>query len=719
MVRRDASASRAPVEGPWPPRGVAVAHSHVNDATGAPRDFRKYLGILRQQWRIVVAAFLVVTGGVAVGNAFKEPVFRATGTIEIRKQAAEVVPVEAVFQFERISDQYLQTQYATLRSPTLVRRTLADTTLLARLERSSGSPARKGAVERRIDALVGAVGQDLSVDPITGSRIVRVSFEANNAATAAAVVNAVIRQYIAMREEAGEAALERFAEQADSVRSHVLRAEFELQRFVRDHGLGVMVGATGELENVPQERLRRLQQELTLAETDGFRAEALYSAAQEPSAAGIDSDLLKTLRVRIAELQGEYSRLRSAFTDSYPRARQVRTELAQLDSLVSLEQQRVKSAMNTQHRATQRRSDLLRAAVNEQRLLMDNLAAKQAEYERLKRDLDGQKQLYAVLQQKRKESAVAAALAAVDVAVLDPATPPPTPVRPLPERDVPLGAIAGLMLGVGLAFFRAHTDVTVRTLDEVEVLSDVPVLALIPSVRLVRGANAALSSPAGELAAGGKRYSVDVLAEAFRGLRTSVLFESAGPLPQLLLITSAAPGDGKTFVATNLSISLASLGRKVLLIDADLRRPSVHRAFRLTTKSGLPKYLAGAVPWQEALNRDVVPGLDILASRAGARNSSDLLSSAAVRTLLSEARLVYDFILLDAPALFINVPDARILAQMADGVVLVVRSGATPRDLARRLLAQTPNLVGIVLNGYDLRQLPASYAEYGESAVRR
>jgi succinoglycan biosynthesis transport protein ExoP len=291
-------------------------------------------------------------------------------------------------------------------------------------------------------------------------------------------------------------------------------------------------------------------------------------------------------------------------------------------------------------------------------------------------------------------------------------------VRPVPARDVPLAAVVGLMLGTGLAFLRAHTDVTVRTLDEVEVLSDVPVLGLIPSVRVVRGGST-VSSPNTEIAAGGKRYSLDCLAEAFRGLRTSVLFESTGPVPRTLLVTSAGPGDGKTFVSTNLALSLAALGRKVLLIDADLRRPAVHQAFKLTSEVGLAEYLVGKVAWQDLLTRNVVLGLDILASRTSVRSASDLLSSPGVRTLLTEARTQYDFILLDAPGLFINVPDARILAQMADGVVLVVRSGSTPRDLVRRLVAQTPNVVGIVLNGYDLRQLPASYADYGETSATR
>jgi polysaccharide biosynthesis transport protein len=681
------------------------------DAGSGTVDFRKYLEILRERWRIVAVAFVVVTGAVGLGNALKKPVYRATGTIEIRKQAAEVVPVEAESQLERISVQYLQTQYAMMRSPALVRRILSDTVLLRRLERSlEVKPGADMAV--RVEALLLPIKEHLSVDPITGSRIVRVSFEADDPKLAADVVNAHFAQYITLREESGIAALQRLAEQVDSVRARVLEAEAQIQEFVEANRLGAAMGAPGDLESVPQERLRRLQQELTVAETEGFRAEAQYGVSQEQPDA-IDSDLLKTLRARIAELQGEYSRIRSAFTDSFPRARQVLGELAQLDSLVVLEQERVGMAMNTQHRATLRRRDLLRSAVNDQRAFMDNLTAKHAEYDRLKRDLDGQKQLYGMLQQKRKELTVASALTVTDVGVLDPATPPIAPVAPLPRRDLPLAAIVGLVLGTGLAFLKAHTDVTVKTLHEVEGLSDVPVLGLIPSVRVHR--SAALSSPATELAAGGKRYSLDCLAEAFRGLRTSVLFESVGPLPRTLLVTSAGPGDGKTFVSTNLALSLAALGRRVLLIDADLRRPAVQHAFRLRSEAGLPTYLAGTSPWQQLLSRDVVPGLDILSTPTSTRNASDLLSSAALRTMLSEAQTTYDFVLIDAPALFINVPDARILAQMVDGVVLVVRSGATPRDVVQRVLAQTPNVVGVVLNGYDLRQLPSSYADYGET----
>jgi succinoglycan biosynthesis transport protein ExoP len=663
-------------------------------------DLGKYVRILRERWKSILAAFVIITGGVTVGTAFKDPVYRATGTIEIRKQAAEVVPVETMFQFERISDQYLQTQYTMLRSPTLIRRTLSDALVSAKMPARAVSDSG-ASDEERLNAQIQSVRSRLSVNPVEGSRIVRVSFEAHDPLLSATFVNALIAQYIAMREEAGAAALSALDEQAHAARTQVLAAEQQLQAFVRSNGLGIIVGADGDVQNVPHERLRRLQEELTRAEAEGFQVEAQYDANQEQTRAAVDSDLLRTLRGRIAELQGEYARLRSTFTDSFPRARQVRNQLAQLDSLVGLEQARVNAALGSQHRASRRRSELLREAVNEQRLLLDTLSSKIAEYERLKRDLDGHKLLYAGLQQKRKEASVSAALAMMDVALLDPAVPPGSPVRPSPRRDIPFGALAGLIFGLGLAFLRHHTDTTVRTHEEVEHLSDVPLLALIPSLRVPR-----VPAPATAW------IEADSAAEAFRGLRTSVLFEAGGPLPRTLLVTSTTPREGKTFVSANLAMSLAMLRRKVLLVDADLRRPSLHHVFKLSIKGGLSGHLAGEIPWQEAIHRDVRPGLDVMPSQADSHNPADLLSSPAARRFITEATAAYDFVVFDAPALFINVPDARILAQTVEGVLFVVRSGATPRDLVQRLLEHTPNLVGVVLNGVDLRGLPEYYRDY-------
>ena len=706
ITRRDASRT-APTAGRSRMAGSPVPA--VQDAAPGS-DFQTYAVILRRNWPLIVASIVLVTLGVAAGDALKDPVYRASGTIEIRKQSAEVVPVEAIFQFERISDQYLQTQYALLRSPILMRRTMADGALAAAFARAEFGRVDTTDARQRLDSLAERARNRLFVDPVAGSRIVKVHFEAKDPAIAAKVVNAVIAEYIEMRQEAGSTALDRFAGQAETIRTEMLQMEAELQQFVRANGLGVITTGAGAVDDVNHERLRRLQEELTVAETEGIRAEALFGTARRQVDAAVDSDLLRTLRASIAQVQGEYAQVRATFTDSYPRARQLREQLADLNAQVEREQRRLRSTLGGQQQTAQSRRALLLRAVNQQRALMDDLSAKYAEYERRKRDLDVQKQLYGTIQQKRKEATVSASLAAIDIGVLDPAVAPGSPISPLPKRDIPLGALVGAMLGLAVAFVRSYSDTTVRTLDEVEALSDRPVLALIPSVRTPPVSQ---GHPGGALAAG-KGQVLDDLAEAFRGLRTSVLFESMGPLPRVLMITSAAPGEGKTFVTTNLAISLASLGRRVLLIDADLRRPAVDRVFGLKGGPGLARCLAGEVTWEDALSRNVLPGLDVLSSCTDSLSPSDLLSSPAIGVLLREATAEYDFVLVDAPALFINVPDARILAQKADGVVLVVRSGVTPRELVRRLTAQTPNLVGLVLNGYDLRQLPASYAVYGE-----
>jgi polysaccharide biosynthesis transport protein len=559
--------------------------------------------------------------------------------------------------------------------------------------------------------LVGYLQKRLIVDPLGSSRIVRISLELEDPVLAAEAVNALIAEYLSAREEAVSTTLARLAEQAESARSHVLLAEEELQRFVRLNGLGGVIGAGGG-ESVAVERLRRLQQELTAAETEAYEVEALASATHLQSAAMTESDLLKTLRGRVAELEGEYARLRAVFTDSFPRTRQVRTELDQLDSLLAREERRVTTKLAGQHRATMRRRALLGAAVDEQRLLMDSLAAKLAEHDRLRRDLSGQEQLYATLQQKRKEAAISAALSTMDVAVLDAATPPGSAIRPLPDRDIPLGALVGLMLGLALAFVRHLTDPSVRTLDDVEGLSRRPVLGMIPATSMPRGSRGRRTSEWHRIDRATTPHSP--LDDAFSGLRTAVLYDIAGRGQRVLLVSSSHPGEGKTTVSSNLAISLARQGQRVLLIDADLRRPSLHKVFSRPQTPGLSQYLGSPVDWRELVHEDLVPGLDVITAGKGSINPADNLSSGGMARLLADVREAYDYVLVDAPALFINVPDARILAHMVEGVILVVGSGVAVRDVVQRSIEQVDNLIGVVLNRLERRHLPTYYREYGQ-----
>jgi polysaccharide biosynthesis transport protein len=697
-----------------------AAVPRTQSAEGVP--FGSWLRVLREHWLLIAASCVIVTAGVAAGVLLTEPAYRATGTIEIRKQSAEVVPVDALFQFERISEQYLQTEYGTLRSRTLLQRTVARPELAARMAHQLGvTEAGRDAgpaVAPDLARIAARAHRHLLVDPVAGSRIVKVSFESTDAQLAADVVNTLIAEYVALRQEAGAAALVRLDEQADSVRGHLLQSERELQRFVAEAGLSAIVIGGTDGVTVPQERLRRLQDELTSAETDGYRTAAASLSSGLDQAVALESDLLRNLRVRIAELEGEYARLRPTFTDTFPKMMQLRSELSQLDALVAAEQRRVGAAMATQHESTRRRRELLQDAVAEQQRLIAGVAVNLAEYERRQRELESRQQLYAVLQQKRKEAALSAALSTMDVAVLDPALPSRSPVRPRPRRDIPLAVLAGLVLGVGFAFLREYADQSVKTPEEAVGFGTAPLLAVIPSVPL---RTSRLHARTQHTMARGSWHRIDErtphdpqLADAFHGLRTSVLFDAGGALPRTLLVTSSAPGEGKTTVSVNLAISMANLGRRVLIVDADLRRPSLHQVFGVPQRYGLAEQLAGTVPWQQSLRRDVSPGLDLLTAGAKTSSPPDLFASGRIDAWLADVATAYDFIVLDAPALFINMPDARLLAHATDGVLLVVRSGSTPRDVVSRLIAQTPNLVGLVLNQFDRKRLPAYYSDYGE-----
>lgn len=683
-------------------------------STGQAPDITVYVQILRDQWWVVLIVFLVVSVGVAAGTLTKSNMYRATATFEIRPPTVHGGPAEALAEPERLSEQYLQTQFALLRGKAPVRRALADPALATRL----------GAVKRDATqqlngadaALLERVRKRVTVDPIAGSRLVRVSFEAAEPELAADVANAVVAAYMAMRGETGLAALDRVNTQLDSVRSAVLTAEKQLQQFVRENGLvGVLAAGGQQGETVPQERLRRLQQELTAADAEAYRFQALSNPPIGGVSAVPDSELLNRLRSRIAELEGEYARLRSTFTDSFPRARQVRTELAQLDSMLVREEQRILTTLTGQQQATLRRRNLLETAVAQQRVLLDNLASRLGEYDRLRRDLEGQEQTYTALQQKRKEATLAAALASVEV--LDPATPPAGPISPQPRRDIPLGALAGLALGLGLAFVRHMSNGSVRTVQDVQGFDGAPVLATIPAAALPHQSLRGRLTPGHR--AGWHRIdrpgaSFAMLDEAFSGLRTSMLYDLSGHDRRTLLVTSTQPNEGKTTVSTNLSISMARLGRRVLLVDADTRRPSVHRLFSLPAGPGLSEYLVSAVDWREVVRRDVAPGLDAITAGGGLANPADALSSSRVADLLLEGRREYDFVVLDAPALFINVPDARILAHQVDGVILVVRSGVADRGIVQQMLAGVENLVGVVLNDLSHRYIPDYYRDYDQ-----
>jgi len=712
--------------------------------------------VLRRRWTIL-GVFTVIFVSVLVGTLLQTPIYRATGVLEIRKENADIVPVETLSTLERLSDDYLATQVGILKSQTLARDVISDLGLVNveefnprqergfRFWRRAPSPIPADELMLRVaDRFKGR----LSVTPVPGSRLVNVSFESEERELATRVVNAVLSAYIDLRVDMGQKTADWLASQLGETKTKLEQSEVQLQAYVRENGL-LFLESKGSVENIVEGRLRQLQERLTVAQSQRIEKQSLHEMVVQKgefeSIPSMHSEVMKDLTVRLADLRREYARLTTTFKEGYPQAAQVKSQMDELEALVKQEQRNVVGRVTNDYQAALQQEELLRQAYRTQEQLMNSVADKTGRYNILKRDVDTNRQLYDALQQKLKEAGVSAGLKAANVGIIDQATPPRRPDRPNVELNLALALVVGMALGVGAGFLREYLDTSVKTPEEIDAFSRGLAVGMIPSVRSLNGSHThrtgaaarRMFPTAGENAAvlalpnwhridrDQRRYGD--LSEAFGSLRTSLLLNPVGPQVRSLVVTSSQPGEGKTTVSANLAISLAQLRRRTLLIDADIRRPCLHRLFRVPNRAGLTDFLVGGlgangngkgnggcVEWRALVQPNVSTGLDLLTSGKLAENPAELLSSPRMVEFVSEALLSYDFVVLDSPPLFVNVADTRILTPIVDGTVLVVRSGMTPRDVIQRALAQCSNVIGIVLNDVNMGEFPAYYSSpYG------
>lgn len=723
-------------------------------------DLRFYWDVLRRRWPLVAAVTLVVVLGTAAGTLLRTPVYRAAGLLEIRRGDADVQQTENLFREGDVTEEYLQTQYGILESHTLARNVVESLRLdtvpefapegssaagggrLGPLGVGDASPDRAGSAALSapdsLRPIVQAVRKRLEVDPREGSRLVRVSFQAEDPRLAADVVNGALDAYKDMRVQAGREVSSWLAQQLDSTKTRLRTAERELRSYAEDHDLPVLETEGGEPQNVVEQRLTKLEEELTRTQARRIEAESRYrQVVEQDRYRAVDNPVIQDLTVELAGLRKEYARLTSVFQEGYPKARQVKRQIENLEGQLEEEKSRVASRLESEYRVALRQEEMLRERVEEQRAQARRMADESGEYRILRREVEATRQLLAALQQTKKEADVSAALKATRFGVVDTAVPPMEPEGAGLADNLALALIAGLFLGVGAALVRERLDASVRSAEEMDALVDAPLLAMIPAAddRDARPLERHLPAGYAEILPGleSRRLSdgngdggwprIDVpgqagprgraVAESFEALRTELLHDGNGrQAPRSLLVTSCQPREGKTTVSLNLALSLASAERRVLLVDADLRRPSLHRALGIDKDPGLGEHLDGGAAWRSLVRRDGVEGLDALPAGRAQASPSEALASPRMRRFLAEAEEAYDCVLLDSVALFLNNADARILASLVDGVVVVVRSRVTPRALARRVMEKAPNVRGVILNDLRETDLPSYYGNY-------
>jgi polysaccharide biosynthesis transport protein len=705
---------------------------------------RDYLRvILKRRW-LIAAVFLVLVASVTISNLLMDPVYQATTQILIDKENPNVVNVEEVLGMNAADREYYQTQYEILKSKSLALKVIKDLDLknspefapknggfsltavtssvlewikgITSSAEEAENPADKNFnPDHEYNSIIGAYLARLNVSPIRNSRLVDVSFEGGDPSIVARIANTHAKLYtqsgLERKYSASEDAIAwlniRIKEEAKLLKEQ----ETAIQKFREQEGLSAI--DFEERQGIIIQSLNDLNTALIQAETERLKKENLFAEltrlSQQPEMvdsmpAIASNQVIQELKSQYVALTGEYYSLSNKYGKEHPKMVRLSAAMKGINEKIAQEVKKTLQSVETEYRMALAEEESIRAAMEEKKREALYLNEKQIGYNSLKRDTDTSRSLYESLLKRVKEAGLTEGLEATNIVVVDPARVPDYPVKPRKARNVLLSIIIGLALGVGMAFFFEYLDNTINTPDELERYFKVPFLGVARKFKI--------DAPGEEIIVHSNPKSN--VAEGFRTIRTNLLFSSPDVEKKHILITSSLPLDGKSLQSANIAVSFAQMGKKVLLIDADMRKARIHEIFNLDRSPGLSEYLAGNESRPQMTD---IPGLEVLTAGRTSPNPSELLGSKRMKELLESGRAGGDFdmVIIDSPPV-LSVADAAILSAVTDGVVLVVKAGSTPRPAIQRAIQQLSDvkarLIGCVLNAMDFEKESYYYSYY-------
>ncbi|UCH92199.1 MAG: polysaccharide biosynthesis tyrosine autokinase [Candidatus Aminicenantes bacterium] len=696
--------------------------SNINSSeswlTDEKLDIEKYWRMIKARLHIVIIVTLAVLAAAYVKISTSPPIYQATGLLMIEPESRNIIMFDNTRASMGWRNEYFNTQIEILQSRTLAKEVKEG------FDSSIGNDPEKGGKELII--------RGPFVEPLEFTRLVRVSYRSTDAEAAAQMVNLLFEKFrefnLDLRIRSPKKAVKYIEDQKNKLQQNLAQKEKEMQ----EYGKRKELFSVSRGDSVVVEKFSDLNKAYTETQIDRINKEAIYQELQGMSYENFPqvkaSPLIGNLKNKYSALESEYRRKSQVFRSSYPEMTQLQSQMDSLKQQIREETGDIaRKSLNeakSDYQSSKKKEEALLKMLNQQKQTMVDSDTDAIYYKSLGIEVENMRTLLNFLVRKGEESALSSrveGLESLNIKIIDKAEVPRRPIGSGAKKIMIMALILGLALGIGLIFLVDYLDRTIKTPDEVKLMLGVPALGIIPSTKAKSLSAYYYSSyyKYGDNKKKGKNNpgpgpknppEIELInfvapespfAENYRTIRTSILLSVPKEPPEIISITSALSSEGKTVTTINLAVSFSQLGKKVLIIDGDMRKPRMHKIFKIANSPGLSSFLAGRAQVKEIFAKTNIPNLFVVPSGPHPPNPTELISSEVMSMLLSKLRQKVDFIFIDTPPL-VGIVDPILLSKNTDGTILVTWAGKTHRHAIEKAKEELDRYnirtLGVVLN---------------------
>ncbi len=707
-------------------------------------DLRDLIDTLIRRKGVVLSGLLLCFTAVALYTFMVTPQFKAMGVLRVSSQSDNLTKFENVETTALKTMEFQQTQVKLLQSEQLASRVISRMDLMTNPVFNPKSKAGSGEAQAQglFDTIKGFIRPDntddtlkllseeaqelivvdesldrfeklFTVSPVRNSELIEVSFTTTSPSLAAEVTNTAMDEFINMamasKLKSSQDAGKFLGKQIEQAQIKLEKSELELQAFAKKIG----IVSLDPKQNLVMRQLEELNQALAEARAKRIVLEAKYQKHLDPQNGNlfesINNELIQSLKRKYADLLAEYQNLSTTFKPAYPKMVQLKAQMTEIEEHIQAEKNAIFESIRDEYETALQAEEYLTSRTEEQKQRALALEEKATQYKIYEREVATNKSIYQSLLERSKEIEATLGASVTNIQIVDAARAPLYPFKPRVALNLAIGLVLGLVSGVGAAFLFEYFDNTIKNPDEMRDRFGIPVLGLIPYDKESVNDRKKMAL----------KFYTDPrspVAEAFRTTMTSVRLSVADNPPKTILFTSILPGAGKSSLSSNSCLSYLSDDERCLLIDVDLRKPSLHNVFKEGSRGeGLSSVLTGMAKLSDVITPTDYPGMDFISSGPLPPNPAELLSSKTMRQLLEMVSRDYDRVILDGPP-YQGFAEILVLANMADGVILVSVEGDTPREGVKHFKSALTNvggrILGTIINKSGQKKGYSSYSGY-------